>query len=74
MMADRMYGANASLQEITEAMSGAAFHRCMRILVLVEAIRFPAGRKDAAGKQYQARCNIHDALTVISLARDDLNA
>jgi hypothetical protein len=74
VVTDRTYGANASLEELTEAMSGPAFQRCMRILVLVEAIRFPAGRKDTAGKQYTARCNIHDALTVIALAREDLNA
>lgn len=65
---ERIYGANTSPEELEAALQSEAYARCQKIMNLVEALRFPAGRKRPDGKDYQARIPIHDAVQVIMLA------
>jgi hypothetical protein len=65
-----IYGANTSAEEVTRALDSAAYVRCMKIMALAEALRFPLGRKRPDGKDYQARCSLDTAIRIIQVARE----
>jgi len=63
-----IYGANVSDEERAEALMTDAYARCVKLLALAEALRYPAGRFRPDGKQYLPRATMNDAIRIMQLA------